>query len=1220
MGATAATARTRVRLLITALATLSLIATQLVGFAVSPAEATFSQDSLDQWANGKPGTSGEEQWQNGNLNANNSQYGEGDSVAFRRVLTGLDAGAVYRVTINYDTINNSLVSYDYLTSYDFTEVEATPAADGPDDTLGFAADPRLASTPGFLAGAPAENPEMAVWGADLLAAGNYQYSSGTSAQPYPATGTTTTSVDVIFKTITSTVTLAWGGHIARQVDWDASTGYDTAPRNTGGSPYHMRNQGSVDIVAELAAGASAEDYAAGDVLDSKNAGNQDRSLKASAVLIPGLNLSKAVVDADPPFPTNDAGQIVVEPGDSFSYALTVSNDGEGGSLLEDVHVTDTVPAVFDVQSVTANPAEGTDCTASSGQDVDCTIDELASGASVVITVAVTVTVDAPDDCGLHTNDAWAVAGDLEVSDSVTVEVTNCTPDLDLVKRAFEGDDELLPDEDPPTTVALGADFSYVIEATNSTDATVDATGVVVTDLLPADISLQQDGEEPPEDIKPSWVLYEDDEGDFVEVADSGDDCATEDVDGRTLVTCDIGTLQPGEQAVITIPVTATDERCPELVNVAQMDASELPQVEGGEEDERVLIDSNTVTLQVDGCDTDVTFEKGAFQGEGEGETELVEDGDDNPPVLQLGDDFRYVLKATNDATTEDAIAYDVTITDTVPEPLEFDIEDVTATHLDGDDVSLGSVECELDAEDADDRTVICGPVDLDQGESLEVVIPVSIPTDAADICGDVTNAGGVSWFEDEEPGEDDEPFTDSDSVTITIDGCETDLDLDKIASPTSISVTNRLPVTYTVLGSNAAPATETATNVVIDDTIAAPWVIQDGSTPSFEVFEDYDPEDETQEPVANGDCDVTEGEDGDEVSCAIGDLEPGQTVVVTITVEFTGANVCTAWTNTAYLYADGLVDDAEEPQPDPLTATADVTTTNCPVFVPDPDISIVKTVDPTLVTIVEGDDGPFEVTYTYTVTNTGDVTLSALNLTDDVIGSLTGSLLTALGGTSLPVNATVSFDVDYELTAADIAEGSVTNVATVSGTGGGQTVSDNDDATVTIVEVAGEVLESSIALVKEAQVDEVNGVKSVVVESGGTADITYRYTITNTGDTTLTDLTLFDDVIGDLAENITVTHLAPGESTVVEVDYTTTTADLDEGEVINVAIVTGTDEQANVVSDQDDETVGLVEVLEIVEEIPRTGTSAILLGGLGLLLSALGLTALRLTPRRRELG
>jgi uncharacterized repeat protein (TIGR01451 family) len=108
----------------------------------------------------------------------------------------------------------------------------------------------------------------------------------------------------------------------------------------------------------------------------------------------------------------------------------------------------------------------------------------------------------------------------------------------------------------------------------------------------------------------------------------------------------------------------------------------------------------------------------------------------------------------------------------------------------------------------------------------------------------------------------------------------------------------------------------------------------------------------------------------------------------------------------------------------------------------------------------------------------------------------------------------------------------------------------------------GPSIERSILVVKDAD--------KTTVLYGGT--ITYTYTITNTGDVTLENVTLTDDILGDIidaSDNIT---LAPKESITRTVTYTTKIGDV--GTLTNVATVTGdpTDDSGTV-RDTDNATV-----------------------------------------------
>ena len=71
--------------------------------------------NLDQFAN-QPGQG----WQNGDLNGNNSTYGEGDVVPFRLAIEGLAAGQ-HTIHLNYDFLTGGSEAYDFLATWNVTE-------------------------------------------------------------------------------------------------------------------------------------------------------------------------------------------------------------------------------------------------------------------------------------------------------------------------------------------------------------------------------------------------------------------------------------------------------------------------------------------------------------------------------------------------------------------------------------------------------------------------------------------------------------------------------------------------------------------------------------------------------------------------------------------------------------------------------------------------------------------------------------------------------------------------------------------------------------------------------------------------------------------------------------------------------------------------------------------------------------------------------------------
>ena len=82
--------------------------------------------NLDQCANGPayaPVPCTGSAWQNGNANASNAHWAEGDSIAYRMKFGGLVPGSTHHVTIQWDTTKGGKHALDYLTSYNRTETD-----------------------------------------------------------------------------------------------------------------------------------------------------------------------------------------------------------------------------------------------------------------------------------------------------------------------------------------------------------------------------------------------------------------------------------------------------------------------------------------------------------------------------------------------------------------------------------------------------------------------------------------------------------------------------------------------------------------------------------------------------------------------------------------------------------------------------------------------------------------------------------------------------------------------------------------------------------------------------------------------------------------------------------------------------------------------------------------------------------------------------------------
>ena len=203
-----------------------------------------------------------------------------------------------------------------------------------------------------------------------------------------------------------------------------------------------------------------------------------------------------------------------------------------------------------------------------------------------------------------------------------------------------------------------------------------------------------------------------------------------------------------------------------------------------------------------------------------------------------------------------------------------------------------------------------------------------------------------------------------------------------------------------------------------------------------------------------------------------------------------------------------------------------------------------------------------KINYTFTITNTGNVTLTNVTVTDPLIGVSGGPILSLLPGAS----DNTTFTASHILTQADINAGHFVNTATATGTPpSGPNVTDNDTSTVTISQLPG------IDLVKYGDLD------STVVPPNGEANpgdkINYTFTITNTGNVTLTNVTVTDPLIG--VSGGPILSLLPGASdnTTFTASHTLTQADINAGHFVNTATSTGTPPSGPNVSDNDTSTV-----------------------------------------------
>ncbi|WP_106816292.1 DUF7507 domain-containing protein [Microbacterium timonense] len=211
----------------------------------------------------------------------------------------------------------------------------------------------------------------------------------------------------------------------------------------------------------------------------------------------------------------------------------------------------------------------------------------------------------------------------------------------------------------------------------------------------------------------------------------------------------------------------------------------------------------------------------------------------------------------------------------------------------------------------------------------------------------------------------------------------------------------------------------------------------------------------------------------------------------------------------------------------------------------EPGISVAKTAAPGTVSTAGQ-----TITYSFLVTNTGNVTLSDVAV-DDVDFSGSGELSAIdCPATMLYAGQVQTCEATYTVTQDDVDAGILTNTATAGGTPPGDAepiTSEPSSATVGITQ--------SPALTVEKTVD------VDAAEVGQT--VTYSFLVSNTGNVTITDLVVNDTEFSGSGELSAITCpadsvLAPGDDVTCTATYTVTQADIDAGEVTNTATVTGT--------------------------------------------------------------
>ncbi|AFL86260.1 protein of unknown function DUF11 [Belliella baltica DSM 15883] len=745
--------------------------------------------------------------------------------------------------------------------------------------------------------------------------------------------------------------------------------------------------------------------------------------EVDAVQIPGLAITKAAA----------LGSSYEAVGDEIDYTITVTNTGN--VTLSNI--------------VVADPLTG----------LNQTIATLAPKASEVINT--TYTVDQDDiDAGSVTNVATATVGDITVSDDEEVDAVQNSA-IAIAKSANK-----------TIVTAAGEEVVYTLTVTNTGNTTL--TDVMLVDAMlevSENVGTLLPGQSASRDYTYTVTQADIDNGSIVNVANTtGEDpngdmpeddaTVTVDVDQRSAITIAKSAnktvvTESGEEVVYTLTVTNTGNTTLTDVMIvdAMLEVSEnvgtlLPgqsasrdytyTVTQSDIDNGSIVNVATVTSEDPNGDTPGDDDEVTVDVDQNSSVALTKSADKSV-VTVAGEEVVYTLTVTNTGNT--------TLTDVMLVDEMLEVSENVGTLLPGQSVSR-------------DYTYTVTQSDIDNGSIVNVA-----STTGEDPNGDMPE----------------------DDATVTVDVDQNSaISLAKSANKTVVSEAGE-EVVYTLTVTNTGNTT--LTDVMIVDAML-------------------------------------------EVSENVGTLLPGQSESRDYTYTVTQSDIDNgSIVNVASTTGEDPNGDMPE---DDATVTVDVDQNSA--------ISLAKSADKSVVTVA-GE----EVVYTLTVTNTGNTTLTDVMLVDEML-EVSENVGTLLPGQS------ESRDYTYTVTQSDIDNGSIVNVASTTGEDPNGDMPE-DDATVT-VDVDQN---SAISLAKSAD-------KSVVTVAG--EEVVYTLTVTNTGNTTLTDVMLVDEML-EVSENVGT--LLPGQSESRDYTYTVTQADIDNGSIVNVANTTGEDPNGDM--PEDDATV-----------------------------------------------
>ncbi len=193
------------------------------------------------------------------------------------------------------------------------------------------------------------------------------------------------------------------------------------------------------------------------------------------------------------------------------------------------------------------------------------------------------------------------------------------------------------------------------------------------------------------------------------------------------------------------------------------------------------------------------------------------------------------------------------------------------------------------------------------------------------------------------------------------------------------------------------------------------------------------------------------------------------------------------------------------------------------------------------------------INYDIHITNIGNVTLDNISVTDNN-ATISGNNVIA----NLAPGDYVTLTATHVVTQADIDAGQVVNQAVASYTYNGNTISvlsddtdpaspaGDDDPTITLI-----IQQAQFSVFKD------DGLSYTPKNFFVGNRILYTITVVNTGNVTLTGITVTDNN-ATISGSHVIANLAPGESSLIFARHTVTQSDIDTGQVANQAVASTT--------------------------------------------------------------